>query len=289
MNAGRYVLVAAAFCALSTSVASARHHHGLRSNGSAGGAASGVTEGSVTDKNAADQFGPRSKRASGTGSSGGPETGVVPHNENGRNQAFRPVPGGVSANGGDDPIDTSITVNQGPAPRDARRGRGGKDGKDVDAVIAEIRQRLQGKLSSTAGPKTSGLQPPLHGHRPKFSTKNAASATRNAVGALIERGSTQGSATTGLHEPGPRGPGGVVGGVAGQPGPGGAPTNNASLNVLHNGHSDPEGATITVPSVHDSGINGTHLVRPSAGLGSLGGSAKFATGISGSNVRTRHP
>jgi hypothetical protein len=300
MNAGRNVFAALALCVLSASVASAAHHHGHHSNagtmaGASGSGASdhvtggpathesGVAGADSTGKTANDQPGQRSKGLSGADASNGPETV-------GRNQAVRPVPGGANVNGVDAPIDTSITVNQGPARRDARRDKGGKYGKeDVGAAIADIKQRLLGKPSSTAAPKTSGLLPPPHRHQPKFSTKNAASATRNAIGALVERGGTQGSAATGLHEPGPKGPGGVVGSVAGQPEPGGAPANHGSLNVLHNGHSDPEGATVIIPSVHDLSINGTHLVRPGAGLGSLGGPAKVVAGISGSNVRMKHP
>jgi hypothetical protein len=300
MNAGRYLFAGLAFCVLSASVASAAHYHGhhfkagTTAGASGGGAAdhvidgpatyeSGVAGADSTRKTPDDRLGPRSKVPPGADESNGPET-------IGRNLGGTPVLGSAKVNGIDAPIDTSITVNQGHAPRDARRDKGGKYGKeDVGAAIADIKQRLLGKPSSTAVPKTAGLQPPPHGHQPKFSTKNAASTTRNAVGALVERGSTQGSATTGLHEPGQQGPGGVVGSVAGQPEPGSAPTTHASLNVQHNGHSDPEGATVIVPSVHDLGINGTRLVRPGAGLGSLGGPAKFAAGISGSNVRMRRP
>jgi hypothetical protein len=300
MDVARFVLATLACCVLSASMASAAHHHGHQARAGIGTSASGAgaadlgdaaaksatgVEGAGSgDKPASDQSGRHSIGFSGTGASNGP----------GRNQAVGPVPGGVNVGGVDAPIDTSITVNQGPALRNAKRGKGGED---VGAVITGIRQRLLGKLSSTAVPKTSSLQPLRRDHQPKFSTKAVASVTRNAIGAAVERGSTKGSATTGIqgsamtgsHEAGLQGPNGVVSTVTGQPEPGGASISNSNLGVQHNGHSDPEGTTVIVPAVHGLGINGTGLIRPGTGFGSLGGPAKVVAGINGSTVRMRSP
>jgi hypothetical protein len=297
MNAGRYVLASLAFCVSSVSIATAAHHHGHNAKAGIGTSASGAgtadlgdaaakpatgVEGAGSgDRPAAGQSGRRFKGVSGTGASNGP----------GRNQAVGPIPGGVNVGDVDAPIDTSITVNQGPVSRNAKRNTGA--GEDVGAVITGIRQRLLGKLSSTAVPKTSSLQPLRHDHQPKFSTKAVASVTRNAIGAAIERGAAPRSSSTGMQGSAMTGsreaslPNGVVGTITGQPEPAGASNNNLSLKVPHN--ADPDGATVIVPSAHGPAISGTGLSRPGTGLMSLGGPAKIVAGINGSNVRMRRP
>jgi hypothetical protein len=304
MNGGRYVLVTFAFCLLSTSLASARHHHGLHSNGSASGTGPGgkaadhanVTGGGIAGvdnngKNATDPPGPRS-----TGPSPTPGTGVVPENAAGRTQASRPVPRGINDSGIEGPIDTSITVNQGRTSHDPKNNKGGKD---VGAAIADIRQRLLGKIGATSTPKTSSYQPHPLNHRPKFLAKGATGVMRNAIGAAIERGAsvphesspsgTQGSAAAGWHATGPQGPSAVVGSISGLPNPGGASPSNSNLNALESNHSELGKTTIVIPSVHGSSINGTDWIRPGTGPVTLGGPARVAAGINGSNMRAKHP
>lgn len=306
MFAGRYVFATTAFCALSTSLASAAHHHGLHSNGSASanasgsgavdhindGNGSGVAGADNTDKSAADQFGRRSKKPPATGASSGPETGVGPDNATGRNQAIRPVPGSVNENDIHAPIDTRITVNQGHAPHDARRNR---NGRDVGAAIADISKRLGGKIGLTAVPKTPGHPAHSHDQQPKFPPKGIGSVARNAIGAIIEHhvDVQHGSASpvrSARQGPGAQGLGGIASGATVQPEPGGGSTKNSSLGAPQNGHPDPGAHAIVVPSVHGPSINGTNMIRPGAGPVSLGGPAKVAAGvINGTDFRTRHP
>jgi hypothetical protein len=290
MNIGRFVLVTAAFCALSTSEASARHHHGLRSNGNAGGAASGgvatnhlakssaaygseAEDADISDENAARPISRISKRNFGTGASAGPETGVAPESEAGRNQSLRPVPGGVNANGADGPIDTSVAVDRGRTPRDAKHNKGGSP---IGAAIADIKRRLQGRTGSTVVPKTSGLRPHFYNHPEKFPAKGATGVTRNAIGATIERG----AAAVPRASSGPQEPAAAVSTTRS------APRGRLTLPALPMAPREPGGVPLAVPG---PAINGTNLVRPGTSHGLLGGPAKVAEGINGSNVRMRRP
>ena len=276
MKVGPRLLALLAFGALATDVAAARHHghraHGhvvVHERARAATPGRGPSGKPGTGEDAIDtrmKQGPDAVR----GVKGTPPAPSIDGGHEHVHQHPAGPPGG-SEGAREDAIDTRITVHQ---------GRG---------AVKDVRGRLFKKSKTTLAPGID-RRPERH-HRPGPPVGLGGGPHRNAVGAVVERDTTAHGGALPMTVPGPASTGQPGAGASGQ----GSHANRDIGDALIN-HSSPttvqtgnHAATVPTVTTYGRSLGGTGLIRPSAGIGTVGGPAKTAAGgISGTGFRSKH-
>jgi hypothetical protein len=224
------------------------------------------------------------------------------------------------------PIDASITVGQGRSL--LRSAKGGTPFRGVQgpqlklaplAVTSPLiaTSKVHGDLFSKKPTSVAGSALPVpapmapsanHGYTLNLADQPAMGAdgrpARNAIGAIIERGTPAAHAGAPLgihslvgpsaihasaeHSPATTATGSPLAASTLRAGAAGLPT--GTVNQRQAGHPDQASLASHIATVGGPAIGGTAMIRPASSTAAVAGSAKAMTGvISGANVRMRHP